>query len=177
MPIAPLIVGDERAATRLCQGALDRGVFAQAIRPPTVPAGSSRLRLAAMASHTQSELELAASALAEAAREVGLAPEELIAPPPERVPERVPLQAPERDVAYAQTPFGVAEPLRDAPFDVERDGELPEVALSASEGRWLAVTVDASAAERGPASEGEEPSAAPSAPFDLEREPSGARAA
>ena len=52
MHIVPLIVGDERTAMRLCQEALERGVFAQAIRPPTVPAGTSRLRLTAMASHT-----------------------------------------------------------------------------------------------------------------------------
>ena len=52
MQIVPLIVGDERDALRLCQAALERGVFAQAIRPPTVPAGTSRLRLAVMASHT-----------------------------------------------------------------------------------------------------------------------------
>ena len=39
MHIVPLIVGDERAAMALCQAALERGVFAQAIRPPTVPAG------------------------------------------------------------------------------------------------------------------------------------------
>ena len=44
MHIVPLIVGDERAAMRLCQEAIERGVFAQAIRPPTVPAGTSRLR-------------------------------------------------------------------------------------------------------------------------------------
>ncbi len=36
MHIVPLIVGEERAATGLCQGAIERGVFAQAIRPPTV---------------------------------------------------------------------------------------------------------------------------------------------
>ena len=41
---------------RVCERALERGVFAQAIRPPTVPAGTSRLRLAAMASHTPAEL-------------------------------------------------------------------------------------------------------------------------
>ena len=40
--------------------ALEKGVFAQAIRPPTVPAGSSRLRLTVMASHTKSELREAA---------------------------------------------------------------------------------------------------------------------
>ena len=40
-------------AMRACELALERGVFAQAIRPPTVPVGSSRLRLAVMASHAQ----------------------------------------------------------------------------------------------------------------------------
>ena len=42
------------------------GVFAQAIRPPTVPHGTSRLRLAVMASHTKSELREAARAIAQA---------------------------------------------------------------------------------------------------------------
>ena len=51
-PIVPLIVGDADAAMAVCERALERGVFAQAIRPPTVPAGTSRLRLAVMASHT-----------------------------------------------------------------------------------------------------------------------------
>jgi glycine C-acetyltransferase/8-amino-7-oxononanoate synthase len=41
-------------------------VFAQAIRPPTVPEGSSRLRLAVMSSHTGSELREAARTLAAA---------------------------------------------------------------------------------------------------------------
>jgi glycine C-acetyltransferase/8-amino-7-oxononanoate synthase len=74
MHIVPLVVGESEDATRLCQAALERGVFAQAIRPPTVPAGTSRLRLAVMASHTAGELRAAAEALAEAAREVGLDP-------------------------------------------------------------------------------------------------------
>ncbi len=72
MYIVPLVVGDSETAMRLCQGALERGVFAQAIRPPTVPQGTSRLRLAVMASHTATELRDAAKSLAEATREAGL---------------------------------------------------------------------------------------------------------
>jgi 8-amino-7-oxononanoate synthase len=74
MPIVPVIVGEERDTMRLCQAALERGVFAQGIRPPTVPAGTSRLRLAAMATHTPTELRQAARTLGEAARAVGLDP-------------------------------------------------------------------------------------------------------
>jgi 7-keto-8-aminopelargonate synthetase-like enzyme len=59
---------------RLCEQALERGVFAQGIRPPTVPAGSSRLRLTVMATHDAAELTAAAKAIGAAARAVGLAP-------------------------------------------------------------------------------------------------------
>ena len=69
----PLVVGEDEAAWRLSE-ALARGVFAQAIRPPTVPAGASRLRLTVMASHTASDLHIAARALGEAARALGLDP-------------------------------------------------------------------------------------------------------
>jgi glycine C-acetyltransferase/8-amino-7-oxononanoate synthase len=74
MHIVPLVVGDAGDTVRLCAAALERGVFAQAIRPPTVPAGGSRLRLAAMATHEPDELRAAARTLAEAARAVGLDP-------------------------------------------------------------------------------------------------------
>jgi glycine C-acetyltransferase/8-amino-7-oxononanoate synthase len=74
MHIVPLVVGDTADAMRLCGAALERGVFAQAIRPPTVPDGGSRLRLAAMATHAPDELRAAARTLAEAARAVGLDP-------------------------------------------------------------------------------------------------------
>ena len=40
-----MIVGDADEAVRASERALEKGIFAQAIRPPTVPAGSSRLRL------------------------------------------------------------------------------------------------------------------------------------
>ncbi len=72
--IIPLVVGDARLAMSLCEAALTRGVFAQAIRPPTVAPGTSRLRLAVMASHTRGELRGAAQALGQAALEVGFRP-------------------------------------------------------------------------------------------------------
>ena len=62
--IVPLVLGDPERAVAASERALERGVFAQAIRPPTVPAGSSRLRLTVMASHTSSELRDAARILA-----------------------------------------------------------------------------------------------------------------
>jgi glycine C-acetyltransferase/8-amino-7-oxononanoate synthase len=77
MHIVPIVVGDSETATGLCQAALERGVFAQAIRPPTVADGTSRLRLATMASHDKVELCQAAKVLAGAARELGLDPARL----------------------------------------------------------------------------------------------------
>jgi glycine C-acetyltransferase/8-amino-7-oxononanoate synthase len=70
--IVPVIAGDPGIAMELCERALQRGVFAQAIRPPTVPEGSSRLRLATMATHRRPELARAAKVLGTAAREIGL---------------------------------------------------------------------------------------------------------
>jgi glycine C-acetyltransferase/8-amino-7-oxononanoate synthase len=65
-PIVPVIVGEADDAVSASDRALERGVFAQAIRPPTVPAGSSRMRLTVMASHTKSELREAAKVVAKA---------------------------------------------------------------------------------------------------------------
>jgi len=53
---------------RICEAAVGNGVFAQAIRPPTVPAGTSRLRLAVMATHKEQELRAAARVLGQVAR-------------------------------------------------------------------------------------------------------------
>ncbi len=72
MHIVPVVVGEERAAVRLCEAALKGGVFAQAIRPPTVAPGTSRLRLTAMATHTAQELREAARTIARAAQELDL---------------------------------------------------------------------------------------------------------
>ena len=76
--IVPLIIGDASTAMRICEAALEGGVFAQAIRPPTVPEGTSRLRLAVMASHTKGELREAARVLGRAALQAGFRPDDAI---------------------------------------------------------------------------------------------------
>jgi glycine C-acetyltransferase/8-amino-7-oxononanoate synthase len=72
--VVPLIVGEAPLAMRICELAIEAGVFAQAIRPPTVPEGTSRLRLAVMASHTKDELREAARVLGRAALRAGFRP-------------------------------------------------------------------------------------------------------
>lgn len=79
--IIPLMVGEAELAVRLSEAALARGVFAEAMRPPTVPAFTSRLRLAVMASHREAELRAAARTLAVAARAVGLEPSRMWSAP------------------------------------------------------------------------------------------------
>ncbi|MEN3279011.1 MAG: 8-amino-7-oxononanoate synthase, partial [Solirubrobacteraceae bacterium] len=72
--IVPLVIGDAKQAMRISELAIEHGVFAQAIRPPTVPEGTSRLRLAVMASHSRAELREAAQVLARAALQAGWRP-------------------------------------------------------------------------------------------------------
>jgi glycine C-acetyltransferase/8-amino-7-oxononanoate synthase len=72
--IVPLVVGDADLAMAVCERAIEAGVFAQAIRPPTVPQGTSRLRVAVMATHTREELRAAARTLGRAALQAGFRP-------------------------------------------------------------------------------------------------------
>jgi 8-amino-7-oxononanoate synthase len=77
--IVPIEVGDAETTMDLCERVLERGVFAQGIRPPTVPEGSSRLRFTVMATHRIGELERAAKLVASAARGLGLVTPQTIA--------------------------------------------------------------------------------------------------
>ncbi|HEX6205888.1 MAG TPA: 8-amino-7-oxononanoate synthase [Solirubrobacterales bacterium] len=77
--VVPISVGAAEATMALCEGALEKGVFAQGIRPPTVPEGTCRLRLTAMATHRSEDLVAAAHMIGVAAREVGLVPAEPLA--------------------------------------------------------------------------------------------------
>jgi len=66
-PIIPVIAGDSARAVAWSQALLARGVFVQAIRPPTVPRGTARLRVTVMATHTDDDLAHAAAAFADLA--------------------------------------------------------------------------------------------------------------
>lgn len=55
-PIVPIIVGDEGLALRLSKWLLSRGFSVPAIRPPTVPAGKSRLRVSLNSGLTDAEI-------------------------------------------------------------------------------------------------------------------------
>lgn len=81
--IVPLMIGEPEATLELCERALEQGVFAQGIRPPTVPEGTSRLRLATMATHRSAELIRAAKVLGAAARDMGL----VCTPAPDQIEE------------------------------------------------------------------------------------------
>ncbi|HET6775152.1 MAG TPA: aminotransferase class I/II-fold pyridoxal phosphate-dependent enzyme [Acidimicrobiales bacterium] len=64
-PIVPVVLGDEAAAMAAADGLLDRGLLVPAIRPPTVPVGTSRLRVALSAAHTDAHLDRLIAGLAE----------------------------------------------------------------------------------------------------------------
>ncbi|HVV60231.1 MAG TPA: 8-amino-7-oxononanoate synthase [Pseudolabrys sp.] len=64
-PIVPVIVGDEEAAMSAARMLADEGFLAAPIRPPTVPNGTARLRLAFTAQHPDAEIERLASLVRE----------------------------------------------------------------------------------------------------------------
>jgi 7-keto-8-aminopelargonate synthetase-like enzyme len=63
--IMPIIIGDAEKCMVFSDRLLETGVFVQGIRPPTVPEGTSRLRVTAMATHTHEQLRRALNAFEE----------------------------------------------------------------------------------------------------------------
>ena len=66
--IQPLLVGDNHAALALSDGLRERGIWVAAIRPPTVPQGTARLRITLSAAHSAADVTRLLEALHELAR-------------------------------------------------------------------------------------------------------------
>ena len=73
-PIVPVMCGDDERALTAAAAMLDRGLLVPAIRPPTVPKGTARLRVALSAAHTGEQIERLVAALAELGFLAGAAP-------------------------------------------------------------------------------------------------------
>jgi len=65
-PIQPLIIGSNEEALRVSEYLRERGILVPAIRPPTVPQGTARLRISLSAEHTVAHIEQLIAALHEA---------------------------------------------------------------------------------------------------------------
>ncbi|MEK7354525.1 MAG: 8-amino-7-oxononanoate synthase, partial [Chloroflexota bacterium] len=71
--ILPIIIGGNEAVIRFSESLWEKRLLVKAIRPPTVPPGTARVRLSLTLSMTDAALEKAAGAIAESAEEVGIA--------------------------------------------------------------------------------------------------------
>lgn len=71
-PILPVLVGDAARASTFAERLLVHGVYATAIRPPTVPDGTSRIRFTVTSEHTTDQIDEALNALRLVIRETGL---------------------------------------------------------------------------------------------------------
>jgi glycine C-acetyltransferase/8-amino-7-oxononanoate synthase len=106
--LLPIVVGDPELTVRICEQALGRGVFVQAIAPPAVAGANSRVRLTAMASHRAEELRAAAGVIGQVARAVGFDPSMAVA-----------FDEPDEE-AYEAEPAEEYEVSRSGPYDYER---------------------------------------------------------
>ena len=70
--IVPIFVGPAKATMEFSSQLLEQGLFVQGIRPPTVPAGSCRLRCTIMATHERDDLEQAVESIAGVGKKLGV---------------------------------------------------------------------------------------------------------
>ena len=74
IPIFPIIIKDTEKTLALAEYLMEAGVYLLAIRPPTVPEGTSRLRATLMATHTEAQIDRTLDALESGLKKLGLAP-------------------------------------------------------------------------------------------------------
>ncbi len=71
IPIIPIIIGSPVLTMDVCEQLIERGIFVQGIRPPSVPEGTSRLRITITAGHREEHLKRALRALREILEFIG----------------------------------------------------------------------------------------------------------
>jgi 7-keto-8-aminopelargonate synthetase-like enzyme len=71
-PIMPILVGNAETALTFAERLFAEGVYAPAIRPPTVPDATSRIRVTVTSEHTPSHIDHALTAFQRAGQSVGL---------------------------------------------------------------------------------------------------------
>jgi len=71
-PIIPIVVGDDAKTVKMQEILMEKGLFLQAIRPPTVPEGTSRLRLTVVKGFAKDEMDYAIETLVQAGKTMGL---------------------------------------------------------------------------------------------------------
>jgi len=71
-PIISIVIGEPDLAVTFSNCLMERNIFVSAIRPPTVPEGTSRLRISMMATHARDDLKKALNCIAEIGHELGV---------------------------------------------------------------------------------------------------------
>jgi len=71
-PIIPIVVGEDAKTLRMQESLMRKGLFLQGIRPPTVPEGTSRLRLTVVRGFTQEDMDYAIETIIHAGKKMGL---------------------------------------------------------------------------------------------------------
>jgi 8-amino-7-oxononanoate synthase len=70
--IIPVIIGDNDKSVKMAEKLQEQGLYIRAIRPPTVPKGTARLRISVTLAHEKKDLEKAADILGKTAKKEGL---------------------------------------------------------------------------------------------------------
>jgi 8-amino-7-oxononanoate synthase len=73
-PIQPLVIGDNSTVVRIAEALLQEGLWVPAIRPPTVPAGSARLRITLSGAHSNEDISRLGAALSRIISRAGTIP-------------------------------------------------------------------------------------------------------
>lgn len=70
--IIPIIIGSNKQTVKIAEQLWQKGVYVKAIRPPTVPAGTARLRFSVTLGHTKKDLTIAAHKIVATAQELNI---------------------------------------------------------------------------------------------------------